>query len=127
MKPISSVVSVVLLFATASSMAYAQGAPKVACVGQQPTTSAVNAPQKAGEGENQYGRQNAGEGENQYGRQQAAAGGSNAQPQKAGEGENQYARQNAGEGENQYASQKAGEGESQYSRQNAAATAPCKG
>jgi hypothetical protein len=75
-----------LSLALASAAGHAQKKPGVACV----------SPQKAGEGENQYGRQ------------QAAAGGGNVQPQKAGEGENQYGRQNAGEGENQYGRQQAG-------------------
>jgi hypothetical protein len=107
MKTISMAAGVVLLFATASSIAYAQGTPKVACVDPQvaaaTTSPGAKAPQKAGEGEGQYARQN------------------------AGEGEGQYARQKAGEGEGQYARQKAGEGEGQYARQNAAAATPCKG
>jgi hypothetical protein len=100
MKAISIAAGAVLLFATASSFAYAQSTTNVAC--NTPGVASAAA-QKAGEGE------------------------SAGKAQNAGEGESAGKAQNAGEGESAGKAQNAGEGESAGKAQNAAATMPCKG
>ena len=119
MKTISVAAGAVLLFATASSLAYAQGTPKVACVGPQfaaaTTSPGAKVAQKAGEGESAGKAQNAGEGE------------SAGKAQNAGEGESAGKAQNAGEGESAGKAQNAGEGESAGKAQNASAATPCRG
>jgi hypothetical protein len=114
MKTISIAAGAVLVLATASTVAYAQGSPNVVCPNPQVAASAPQTPQKAGEGESAGKAQNAGEGE------------SAGKAQNAGDGESAGKAQNAGEGESAGKAQNAGEGVSAGKAQNAASVTPCK-